>query len=52
MNTLLRLDEMITFNPHLLFKDVSDSLMGSVGGGERGKAACVKMLLVDQVSAE
>ncbi len=50
MNELLRLDEMITFNPHLFFKDVAEGMEreGNDDGG-RGKAACANMLLVDQV---
>ncbi len=44
MNELLRLDEMITFNPHLMFKEVQDDLDEAAG-----KAAGVKLLLVDKV---
>lgn len=53
MNELLRLDEMITFNPHLMFKDVQDELLEASNDGEEdgggGVAACVKLLLVDEV---
>ena len=43
MNSLLRFDEMISFNPHLLFKNVTEALSGAE------TAACVKQLFVDQV---
>ncbi|CAB4060429.1 unnamed protein product [Lepeophtheirus salmonis] len=42
MNELLHLDEMISFNPHLLYKQLMDSIMTS------GSAGFVKQLLVDQ----
>ena len=43
MNALLRFDEMISFNPHLLFKNVTEAL------SDAETAACVKQLFVDQV---
>ena len=44
MNELLRFDEMISFNPHLLFKNVTEAL------SDTETAACVKQLFVDQVT--
>lgn len=44
MNELLRFDEMISFNPHLLFKNVTEALSNTE------TAACVKQLFVDQVT--
>jgi serine protease inhibitor len=50
MNELLRFDEMISFNPHLLYKNVTDAL--AEGNGDNGglNSACVKQLFVDKVS--
>ena len=44
MNSLLRFDEMISFNPHLLFKNVTEAL------SDAETAACVKQLFVDEVT--
>ena len=46
INGLLRLDEMITFNPHLLYKEINDLLADSDG------SACVKGLYVDKDDAK
>ena len=45
MNELLRFDEMISFNPHLLYKNVEEALSNTE------TAACVKQLFVDKVTA-
>ena len=45
MNELLRFDEMISFNPHLLYKNVAEALSNIES------AACVKQLFVDKVTA-
>jgi len=42
MNELLRFDEMISFNPHLLYKNVAEALSNIES------AACVKQLFVDK----
>jgi len=47
VNELLHLDEMITFNPHLLYKNVTDSLMMET---DKLTATCVKQLFIDQAS--
>ena len=41
INEFLKLDEMITFNPHLMYKDVTDALM------KNQPSACVKQLFID-----
>ena len=43
INEFLKLDEMITFNPHLMYKDVTDALM------KNQPSTCVKQLFIDQV---
>lgn len=47
LNEILRLDEMISFNPHLMFKNITDTLAEST---ESITSACLKALLVDKVS--
>ena len=46
MNGLLKLDEMISFNPHLMYKNVTDTLMENQ---QDFAIACVKQLWVDEV---
>eukprot|EP00094_Tigriopus_californicus_P003673 TCALIF_03534-PA protein Name:"Similar to serpinb1 Leukocyte elastase inhibitor (Xenopus tropicalis)" AED:0.31 eAED:0.33 QI:0/0.12/0/0.55/1/1/9/0/922 len=45
LNEILRLDEMISFNPHLMFKNITDTLAES---NELLTTACLKALLVDK----
>ena len=49
INELLRLDEMISFNPHLLYKNISDSLAETTDNGDV-TAACFKLMLVSKVT--
>jgi len=49
LNKLLRLDEMITFNPHLLYKNISDSL---AGGTDSAQSGSTKFLSIDQYRDE
>lgn len=44
INELIRLDEMITFNPHLFYKQVLDAFQA-----DGLSSSCVKTLFVDQV---
>ena len=46
INELLRLDEMISFNPHLLYKNVTESLAEAATEGQEATAACVKQMVV------
>ena len=48
INELLRLDEMITFNPHLMYKSVTDDLVSD--DSKDFVSACLKQLIVDVVS--
>ena len=45
INELLRLDEMISFNPHLMYKSITDDLASSE---DFFTTACVKELLIDE----
>ena len=47
MNELLKLDEMISFNPHLMYKNVTEALMEMP---DDLTAACVKQIWVDTVN--
>jgi len=47
MNALLKLDEMISFNPHLMYKNVTDTLMENQNDFT---IACMKQLWVDEVN--
>ena len=47
INELLRLDEMISFNPHLMYKSVTDDFESS--DVHDFFSACVKTLVVDKV---
>jgi serine protease inhibitor len=47
INEILKLDEIVTFNPHLLYKNITDSMMEDP---DKVTAACVKQVFVDQVS--
>ena len=47
INSLLQLDHVISFNPHLLYKNVTDTLARK--GVDGMTAACVKNLFVDKV---
>ena len=47
INELLRLDEMISFNPHLMYKSVTDDFESS--DAHDFSSACVKTLVVDKV---
>ena len=48
INELLRLDEMISFNPHLMYKSVTDDL--ETNEASDFVSACFKTLVVDKVS--
>ena len=45
INELLRLDEMISFNPHLMYKSITDDLASTE---DSFTTACVKELLIDE----
>ena len=47
INELLRLDEMITFNPHLMYRSITDDLVSDSSKGFI--SACVKQMAVDKV---
>ena len=47
MNSILKLDEMISFNPHLMYKNVTDTLMENQNDFS---IACIKQLWVDEVT--
>ena len=46
INEILKLDEIVSFNPHLLYKNITDSMMEDP---ETVTAACVKQVFIDQV---
>ena len=46
INEFLKLDEMITFNPHLMYKEVTDALV------KNQPSACVKQLFIDKVTLQ
>ena len=46
INELLRLDEMISFNPHLMYKSITDDL--GTSSEDSFTTACVKELLIDE----
>ena len=47
MNSILKLDEMISFNPHLMYKNVTDTLMENQ---HDFAIACIKQLWIDEVN--
>ena len=47
INELLKLDEIVSFNPHLLYKNVTDSLML-----DEENSKCVKQLFIQEVRRE
>ncbi len=49
INEVLKLDEMIVFNPHLLYKDISEAIEGDEQD-DGTVSASVRQLLVDEVS--
>ena len=50
INELLRLDEMITFNPHLLYKGITDDL--STDQQNKLTSACFKALYIHEVTSD
>lgn len=46
INEVLKMDEMISFNPHLMYKNVTDAVGQSSRGGQE---ACVKQIFIDEV---
>ena len=46
INELLKLDDILSFNPHLLYKNVSDSLIGE--DQAKSSSTCVKQLFIDE----
>jgi serine protease inhibitor len=46
INELLKLDDIVSFNPHLLYKNVTESLMQNA---DLMTSACVKQLFIHEV---
>jgi hypothetical protein len=50
INELLKLDDIVSFNPHLLYKNVTESL--SLEDQAQSAPTCIKQLFIDEVTKQ